>query len=370
MVSVNVALCSGQFAMSVLQTFFMFYYVKVYLNIFKIDEFWFAITQGLFIVWNALNDPIFGYAQDTSSTWFHCRTKVISFFGPFLAASFLLLWFPWGSANQSFSYIIGLQLLIGLFMYDAFYSCINVAWSALFAEATFSRFERISAVKYSQFAVLLSVNIVPLTEKITGGLNDFFAFQCISIAVAVLAVVCFKVTGSLKHQKKGTKHDDFFSLVVPSRGKFQQNGTKHDDFFSLVVPSRGKFQQNVLYALKLMKQVLTRRDFRIIAGTYFLHACSQTIKIHKGALSGTVNLIILPDIVVNLSLLTRFKRNDFRSTAHLNFAAITIKLLIPEQVMMKGSWRMSLFYAACTLLPQVCHNFDYYDSNFSSDFLH
>ncbi|VDN41818.1 unnamed protein product [Gongylonema pulchrum] len=63
MVSVNVALCSGQFAMSVLQTFFMFYYVKVYLNIFKIDEFWFAITQGLFIVWNALNDPIFGYAQ-------------------------------------------------------------------------------------------------------------------------------------------------------------------------------------------------------------------------------------------------------------------------------------------------------------------
>ncbi|VDN36201.1 unnamed protein product [Gongylonema pulchrum] len=65
--------------------------------------------------------------------------------------------------------------------------------------------------------------------------QDFFAFQCISIAVAVLAVVCFKVTGSLKHQKKGTKHDDFFSLVVPSRGKFQQN---------------------VLYALKLMKQIV------------------------------------------------------------------------------------------------------------------
>lgn len=62
-VSVNTAICSGQFGMTVLQTVFMFYYVKVFLNIFKINEIWFDIAQLLFMVWNSVNDPLFGYLQ-------------------------------------------------------------------------------------------------------------------------------------------------------------------------------------------------------------------------------------------------------------------------------------------------------------------
>lgn len=62
-ITVNGALCCGQLAMSLMQTFFMFYYVKVFLNIYKIDQFWFGIAQILFAIWNAINDPLFGYAQ-------------------------------------------------------------------------------------------------------------------------------------------------------------------------------------------------------------------------------------------------------------------------------------------------------------------
>lgn len=62
-VSVNSALFCGQFGMSLMQTFFMFYYVKVFLNVYKIDQFWFGIAQILFAIWNAINDPLFGYAQ-------------------------------------------------------------------------------------------------------------------------------------------------------------------------------------------------------------------------------------------------------------------------------------------------------------------
>lgn len=43
----------------------------------------------------------------------------------------------------------------------------------------------------------------------------------------------------------------------------------------------------------------------------------------------------------------------FRTTAHLNFASIATDLLIPQSVMPKGSWRLSAFFAICTLLPQV-----------------
>ncbi|EFO21010.2 hypothetical protein LOAG_07478 [Loa loa] len=291
-VTVNGALCCGQLAMSLIQTFFMFYYVKIFLNIYKIDQFWFGMAQMLFAIWNAINDPLFGYVQDVSTTWFHCRTKVISMLGPCLAVSFLILWFPWSSMDgSSSSYIVGCHLLFGLFFYDAFYSCVSVAWSALFAETTCNKSERISALKFSQFAILLSVNIVPITEKLTSGLNDFRIFQYISIVIAVLAVLCFKVTGSLRYQNK---------LV-------------YEDLSSS--PTLLQDKEKFLSAFKITKQILTRCDFRTITTTYFLHTC--------------------------------------RSTAHLNFATIATEMLIPEQLMVKGSWKMSLFYAACTLTPQL-----------------
>ncbi|KAM3720783.1 Transmembrane protein [Dirofilaria immitis] len=292
-VTINGALCCGQLAMSLMQTFFMFYYVKIFLNIYKIDQFWFGVAQMLFAIWNAINDPLFGYAQDVSNTWFHCRTKVIAILGPCLAISFLILWFPWNKMDgSSSSYVAGCHLIFGLFFYDAFYSCINVAWSALFAETTCSKSERVSALKFSQFAILLSVIIVPVTEKLTNGLNDFWIFQYISIVIAVLAVLCFKVTGSLNYHKKGICEDS-------SSATLQQD----------------EFKENFLHAFKITKQILTRRDFLIITVTYFLQTC--------------------------------------RSAAHLNFAAIATEILIPEQVMVKGSWKITFFYAACTLTPQL-----------------
>jgi hypothetical protein len=45
--------------------------------------------------------------------------------------------------------------------------------------------------------------------------------------------------------------------------------------------------------------------------------------------------------------------HTMRGTAHLNFASIATDLLIPQSVMAKGSWQISVFFAACTLIPQV-----------------
>lgn len=63
MVTVNEALFCGQLALSGMHTFFMFYYVKVFLHIFNVDELWFGVAQAFFLLWNAVNDPLFGYAQ-------------------------------------------------------------------------------------------------------------------------------------------------------------------------------------------------------------------------------------------------------------------------------------------------------------------
>lgn len=41
----------------------MFYYVKVYINQFHVDTKWFNVAQTLFMFWNTINDPLFGYLQ-------------------------------------------------------------------------------------------------------------------------------------------------------------------------------------------------------------------------------------------------------------------------------------------------------------------
>lgn len=89
-----VALAAGQFGLSLMQTLFMFYYVKVrlslfilnrqasfqvYLNVFKISESYFIIAQALFLVWNAINDPLFGYLQVGSDVNFFLYLSPMNF---------------------------------------------------------------------------------------------------------------------------------------------------------------------------------------------------------------------------------------------------------------------------------------------------
>lgn len=288
-VSVNVALGSGQFGMSIMQAVFMFYYVKVFLNIFQLDQLWFDLAQFLFMLWNSVNDPLFGYLQDLSNSWLKNRRKVILYLSPFLVVSFYILWFPWTTVGVQ-SYVCGIHLLIALFLYDAFYSFINVAWSALFAESTYEGCSRITAIKYSQAAVLLSSIILPVSEKISKGLTDFSAFQCMCVVVGLIAMLCFYITGCL--EDKAVQHDRY-SLLPQTKEALQS--------FSAVV--------------RTTKQIFSKRDFLVVVATHFIHSC--------------------------------------RSVSHLNFATIATDLLIPNEVIAKGSWQMSLFYASCAVLPQV-----------------
>lgn len=59
----NLAIFCGQFGLSLMHCTFLFYYVKVFLNVFHLNEYWFNVAQILFMVWNAVNDPLFGYIQ-------------------------------------------------------------------------------------------------------------------------------------------------------------------------------------------------------------------------------------------------------------------------------------------------------------------
>ncbi|KAI6182100.1 hypothetical protein M3Y97_00344000 [Aphelenchoides bicaudatus] len=288
----NLALFFGQFALSLQQTMFMFYYVKVFLNVFHINEYWFNVSQILFMIWNAVNDPLFGYIQDIGGTWMKDRSKIFTYFGPLMSISFLSLWFRWSSSETSPPYIEGLHLIFALFVYDATYSCVGVSWAAFFTETTCEHSRRVNALKYSQLAILLSVNIIMITEKFSHSLDNFGRFQTICIGVSIITIICFIITGRLGsgRVKEPLLIEDKEKSVTENFGGW-----------------RG--------VVRLTFELLRAPDFQRIVFLNFVHT--------------------------------------MRGTAHLNFASIATDLLIPQSVLAKGSWQISAFFAACTLMPQI-----------------
>ncbi|CAD5206309.1 unnamed protein product [Bursaphelenchus okinawaensis] len=275
-----------------MQVLFMFYYVKVFLNVFHVNEYWFNIAQLLFLVWNAINDPLFGYIQDLSNGWMKSRAKIFTYFGPLMSLSFLILWFPWRKTSTSPPYIEGLHLIVALFLYDAFYSCVGVAWGALFTESTREHRRRVQGLKYSQLAILCSVNIIMITEKFSHSVDDFGTFQTICVVVAILTMICFFITGRLSST---TKEKDRETLLEEDEDEKKKMGFRS--------------------VLTLTGELLKAPDFQRIVFTNFVHT--------------------------------------IRSVAHLNFASIATDLLIPQRILRKGSWQISIFFAVCTLLPQI-----------------
>ena len=43
-----------------------FYYVDLFLNVYGVDSYWFYMAEILYMIWNAINDPLCVWLQDHS----------------------------------------------------------------------------------------------------------------------------------------------------------------------------------------------------------------------------------------------------------------------------------------------------------------
>ena len=85
-----------------------------------------AIVWILFGIWNAINDPIYGFIADRTKHKLGRRIPWIRYGGPIYAALFILTWvkFPTMVGNQWF---LGFQMAISLFFFDTLYTAVASA---------------------------------------------------------------------------------------------------------------------------------------------------------------------------------------------------------------------------------------------------
>uniref|UniRef100_A0A3P8SXV7 Major facilitator superfamily domain containing 13a-like n=1 Tax=Amphiprion percula TaxID=161767 RepID=A0A3P8SXV7_AMPPE len=220
---------------------FSFYYVKLFLNKYQISEGAFHRSQVVFMVWNAVNDPLFGYLQDNSRVrWCSQRRLSILYGAPLYSLAFLLAWFPWRSYEPD-DWLSGLHLMVALCAFDAMLTFVLLAQCALFAEISTQHQNRLRLIKYSQVASLVGSSSILFCGVLSRNMEDFGAFQAFNVLIAILSCGCMLYTG------------------IHSESRYDNKGSDSD------IPGSADHQSAFSFTTlrMLMWQILTNRDFQL-----------------------------------------------------------------------------------------------------------
>ncbi len=112
-------------------------------------------VQIVYVIINALNDPIFGIISDRSRAKGGRRIPFMRFTAPFLAFTFVLIWFAPDRSAGDLS--IFLWMVITTCLYDTSYTIIFLVYSALLPEITEDEQERNSLNVFAQFFSLIGI---------------------------------------------------------------------------------------------------------------------------------------------------------------------------------------------------------------------
>lgn len=147
------------------------------------------------MVWNAVNDPLFGYLQDNSQVQCFSRRQLAILYGaPLYALAFLLPWFPWKHYQEGDG-LTGLHLIVALCAFDGMLTFVLLAQCALFAEISTRHDSRLQLIKYNQVATLVGSTSILFCGFISDNMENFIHFQVFTVLVGAVATACMCYTG-------------------------------------------------------------------------------------------------------------------------------------------------------------------------------
>jgi len=137
---------------------FSTYIIFFYVDVMKLPPFWAGVGMIIFGLWNALNDPLFGFISDRTRSRFGRRIPYLLFGAvPFGLVYFLLWTPPFKGIDQVFLLFLYFVMVICLF--DGLYTLCILNWAALYPEMFPSLEERAQVNAYRQSFGMLGLVI-------------------------------------------------------------------------------------------------------------------------------------------------------------------------------------------------------------------
>lgn len=237
---------------SVLHNVFLLYYVETFVSVYKIDKISFWVGETVFLIWNSLNDPLFGWlsdrafltsppsgAQVPSGQVVLQRLRALSRSGPLFALSFLAFWVSWARP--------GLQFLLCLCLYDGFLTLVDLHHSALLADLAVSASDRTRLnFQVSVFSALGSFSV--FVSYCFWDKEDFYSFRLFCVTLAAFSVLGFVLVSwslrrhfqkELQQRKDHTARDALSVGPAPDKaaftiGQYLRQLSRHRNFLWFV----------------------------------------------------------------------------------------------------------------------------------------
>src|SRR5512133_3464015 len=176
---------------------------------------WIAVASIIYGIWNAINDPLFGYITDGTRSRLGRRIPYMRFTAPFLALTFVLVWFAPPQASQT---TLFWWMLVSMLLYDTCYTMIGLVYSALLPEVTESDAERnglqISSSLFGLLGTLLGFLIPDFFRPQAGTSPSFLPLQMSMIVVAIFSMLMIIATTlKVKERAEFTAVDKPLGLI-------------------------------------------------------------------------------------------------------------------------------------------------------------
>ncbi len=183
-----------------------------------------GIAWLIFSIWNAINDPLFGFIEDrTKSEKYGRRIPYIRFGAPIYGIAFIFCWIPLVDVNNQFALFFNLTIV--LFIFDTLFTILGLINFTLPAEMALTAKERANLLVYG--AAISSISyviafILPLL-LLTGNESPTAAqeFLVAMILVGIISAIILFVSSFYLKENKYTQMEETLPVIMGIKETFK-----------------------------------------------------------------------------------------------------------------------------------------------------
>jgi len=210
-VTTRVALAYGATSLgaALMQNVFITYYVHLFMSVFGLDANSFYVGQVIYMIWNSVNDPLFGYLflkarmhPSSSSTQTstplsanEClltkQARGIRYGSAVWVFSFVMLFFPWTSDPTAHPWLVMCHFVLSICLYDGALSYVLLAHSSMLADLTTDSSERAKCNTFSSVCGVIGSLSILFSHRYWDVL-DLRLFRCYAIVLGLLAFLAMQ----------------------------------------------------------------------------------------------------------------------------------------------------------------------------------
>lgn len=185
-----------------------------YQDYLGVSSYLITISSIIYAVWNAVNDPLFGFLSDASKSEKGRRIPFMRYTAPFLGLTFILVWLADPVMTES---AIFWWMLLTMLLYDTAYTIIFLVFSALLPEVTESDQERAklqSMASAFQLVGMIFGFVVPDLVRPKAGDPSLLPFRLSMVAIGIVGAALIIYTSyKVKERPEFSQVDEPLGLL-------------------------------------------------------------------------------------------------------------------------------------------------------------